>query len=185
MGLLPYQVTSDDLKTLQRFEHLGEIHKFIREVADAHNPGMFTINALADKVGTSPSTLSRFESGKQQELKAAVLSKIAQVMSVPIEAFQLDYYRSNPKPFTVCGITPSIKNFDLLEPSHRMHLNLKAYSPAGVMHEEVNEIVEVSVLEFEEFIEEVRALVRKVEARRETWIRKKHAVDQLNSWSTK
>lgn len=180
---MPYLITTEDLKTLQGYGSLGEIHKYIRERAEECNPGLFTINGLADKIGTSPSTLSRFESGKQQELKAALLAKIAQVMSVPVEAFQLDYYR-NPKTFTICGITPSIKNFDLLEPSHRMHLNLKAYSPAGVMHEEVDEIAEMSVLEFEEFIEEVKALVRKVEARRETWTRKKNAVDQMNGWST-
>lgn len=180
MGMIPYQTSSDDLKQLQRFETAGEIHKFIREKAEAFNPGMFSINALAEKAETSPSTLSRFESGKQHGLKASVLSKIAQVMAVPIEAFQVDYYRNDPRPFTICGITPSIKNFNLIEPSHRMHLNLKAYSPAGVMYEEVDEIVELSVLEYEEFIEEVNILIKKVRVRRDTWARKKAAIDELS-----
>ncbi|AWP28485.1 helix-turn-helix transcriptional regulator [Paenibacillus sp. Cedars] len=180
MGMIPYQTSSDDLKQLQSFETAGEIHKFIREKAEAFNSGMFSINALAEKVETSPSTLSRFESGKQHGLKASVLSKIAQVMAVPIEAFQVDYYRNDPRPFTICGITPSIKNFDLIEPSHRMHLNLKAYSPAGVMYEEVDEIVEMSVLEHEEFIEEVNSLIKKLRVRRDTWARKKAAIDELS-----
>ncbi|RJE90730.1 XRE family transcriptional regulator [Paenibacillus sp. 1011MAR3C5] len=180
MGFIPYVITEEDLKTLSGFQHLGEIHKYIRETAESRNPGMFTINALADKIGTSPSTLSRYESGKQRELKAALLSKIAQAISVPIEVFQLEYYMDDPRPFTICGITSSIKNFDLLEPTHRMHLSLKAYSPAGVMHEEVDEIVEMSVLEYEEFIEEVKHLIQKVRSRRNTWMRKKAAVEQMN-----
>lgn len=180
MGSIPYVITEEDLRTLSEFQQLGEIHKYIREKAESQNPGKFTINALADKIGTSPSTLSRFESGKQYGLKAALLAKIAQVMAVPIEAFQLDFYRNNPVSFTICGITSSIKNFDILEPTHRMHMNLKAYSPAGVMHEEVDEVVEMSVLEYEEFIEEVNNLINKVRVRRQTWARKKSAIDELN-----
>lgn len=180
MGMIPYQTSEEDMKVLQSLKKSGEIHKFIREKAEQYNPGMFSINALADKIGTSPSTISRFESGKQQELKATLLAKIAQVLAVPIEAFQLEYYRNNPRPFTICGITPSIKNFDLLEPVHRMHLNMRAYSPAGVMYEEVDEIVEMSVLEYEEFIEEVNSLIKKVRVRRQTWIRKKEAIEQFN-----
>jgi hypothetical protein len=50
--------------------------------------------------------------------------------------------------------------------------------------EEIDEIVGLSILEYEEFIDEVRALIDKVNKRRETWKRKKEAVDQMNEWQS-
>lgn len=181
MGLIPYETTQEDINELLLIESPGKILQFIRKKAEKMNPGQFTINSLAGKVGVSSSMISRYESGEQRELKATALVKISQVMSVPLEALQYEYYRNNPRTFTICGVTNSIINFDLLNPDHRIKIVMQAFSPAGVMYQHMEDVVELSVLEYEEFISEVQGLVDKVKRRRQTWRIKEQAFEALNS----
>jgi transcriptional regulator with XRE-family HTH domain len=183
MGLIPYQISNEDIDKLTKFTEPGEIHKYIRLIAERVNPDQFKIKVLANKVGTTPSTISRFEKGHQHELKASLLTKISEAMCVPLEVFHLSYYMNHPQPFIICGDTPSFTNFELLLPSHRIQLSLKAYSPSGAIYEELDEVVELSVLEYEEFIDEVKSLIKKVRTRREVWNRKEKAVNKLNEWT--
>ena len=180
--LIPYKTTDADLVQLSHMD-FGGIHKFIREKANELNPGKFTVNSLSEMVGVSPSTLSKVETGKQKKLSSDILDKISKKISVPLEVFNPDYYKDCPKPFTICGITSNVQNFDILAPSYRIQMNLKAFSPSGVLYKEIEEIVPLSVLESEEFIWEVEQLIEKIKIRRKTWNRKQSAIEQLNESS--
>jgi transcriptional regulator with XRE-family HTH domain len=180
--LIPYETTDEDLMKLSQMD-FGGIHKFIREKANQLNPGKFTVNSLSELVGIAPSTISKVETGKQKKLSSDILDKISKKISVPLEVFNPEYYKVDPKPFTICGITSNVHNFDILAPSYRMQVSLKAFSPSGVLYKELEEIVPLSVLESEEFIWEFEQLIEKIKIRRNTWVRKQSAVEQLNEWS--
>ncbi|MFF2909768.1 helix-turn-helix domain-containing protein [Paenibacillus sp. NPDC057934] len=181
--LIPYLTTKEDLSKLSNLD-FGGIHKFIREKANEFNPGKFTVNSLSEMVGVSPSTISKVETGKQKKLSSDILDKISRKMSVPIEVFSPAYYKTEtPKPFTICGITSNVQNFDVLDPSYRIQLSLNAYSPSGVLYKELDEIVPLSVLESEEFIWEVEQLIQKIKIRRETWSKKRSSLEEMNEWS--
>jgi transcriptional regulator with XRE-family HTH domain len=168
MEARPYTTTETDLKLLKKMQ-FGQRMKWIREKANELHHGEFSINELANKADIAPSSLLRIEDGDSKDTKSLVLIKLANCMSVPVEVFHDPYYENTLREFTICGVSEATRNWHLTDIAYKVQLQLQVFSPQNIEVQAIDETLGLSVLEYEEFIGEVRQLLQKVRDRRNRW----------------
>lgn len=184
--LKTYFTTIDDLKVLKNLK-IGERIKWIRDIANEKNPGLFTAYRLSEQTGISQSTIGRIENGKVQNPQLPKLKKIADYLGVQMEVFLDDYYMGDLEGFVICqnieeevDIDFEHKPVGLMNVAYRIKLTADVES----IHSEFNEVVldktvELTPLDYEEFIEELAELVEKIENRRLRWKTKQNALTRI------
>lgn len=184
--LKTYFTTMDDLETLEKLK-IGERIKWIRDIANEKNPGLFTAYRLSEQTGISQSTIGRIESGKVQNPQIPKLQKIAEYLGVQMEVFLDDYYTRDLEGFVICQnidgkleMDVEQKPIGLMNVAYRIRLQADAESIFSDFNDIVlDKTVELTPLDYEEFIEDLTELVEKIEQRRLRWKTKQDAFDRL------
>ncbi|MBU5248167.1 helix-turn-helix domain-containing protein [Bacillus halotolerans] len=184
--LKTYLTTTDDLQKLKGME-IGERIKWIREKANSENEPLFTVYRVADQTGLSQSTIARIEGGKVKNPQLPKLKQIAEYLGVNMEVFLDDYYKGILKSFIICSQTMKIDDkdsdkspFNLLDVAYKVQLTAKVKSTISEFEEiALDETVELTPLDYQEFIDDVSLLVEKIHNRRLTWKTKQNALERL------
>ncbi|RIU93425.1 helix-turn-helix domain-containing protein [Oceanobacillus picturae] len=177
----PYAIKHEDFLELKEMSSLGERVQWIREKANEKNPTLFTRYRVADKSSLSQSTIKRIEENEVASPQRKKLEDIAAYLRVPVEAFFDDYYKGEPKSFIICEPEDEIiKEIDLESVSYVVELSAITKSIMAKTNEVTFEDkVELTALDYEEFIDDLTTLVEKVKKRRQTWELKRNAYNRL------
>ena len=86
----------------------------IRETTPINGKKPLSLRQMADKLGTSPVQISRFETGKKSTFHHSMVARYSEVLDVPIDLF----YQLKPKK------TPCRQDLDLLDINNRRYEDL-------------------------------------------------------------
>ncbi|MFD2627430.1 helix-turn-helix domain-containing protein [Oceanobacillus kapialis] len=179
--LEPYVIKHEDFHALKKMTSIGARVQWIREKANEMNPVLFTRYRVAEKSNLSQSTIKRIEENEVTNPQQKKLESIAAYLRVPVEAFFDDFYVGETKSFIICEPEDeSIKEIDLEGVSYVVELTALTKSILANTNEVTFEDkVELTALDYEEFIDDLTTLVEKVKKRRQTWELKRNAYNRL------
>jgi transcriptional regulator with XRE-family HTH domain len=173
------------LKSLSLGKRVRWIRKKAAEINDEQSQNLFSIYRIAEQTGIAQSTISKIESEDAKEPKAWVLEKIAAYLGISIEVF-FDAFYEHPRRFTICGYGKDLlekdngeyEPFNLLDSRYEAYLTLSIITSSGDLFEgkSLNEKVDLSTLEIQEFYDEIVSLIEKVRRRRKLWKSQQAAV---------
>ena len=123
----------------------------IRETISVGGRKPLSLRQMADKLGTTPMQLSRFETGKKSPFYNGMVVRYANALDVPIDLF----YQSEPK------VKPSRQEVDLLDIGNRRYTALadKLVETEAALRKTKN-IVRVQTL----LLKEQYRVIKRVEA---------------------
>ena len=98
----------------QRHHIIRSNMRRIRETTPVNGEKPFSIRKMAEKLGTKPVNLSRFELGRKAKFQHSVVAEYAKALDVPIDLF----YQLEPKK------TPCHQDIDLLDINNRRYEEL-------------------------------------------------------------
>ena len=183
----PYAINHEEFRILKEMTSIGERLQWIREKANKINPTFFTRYRVADKSNLSQSTIKRIEENEVTNPQRKKLDSIAAYLRVPIEVFYDDFYEGEPKSFIICE--PEDESMKTGELNNEISLESVSYvveltaTTRSIMtdntEDTLEEKVELTPLDYEEFIDDLTALVEKVRKRRQVWALKRNAYNRL------
>jgi transcriptional regulator with XRE-family HTH domain len=183
--LKPYKTNAIDIQDLKK-KSIGERVFWIREKAEEVNKSYFTRYRVAEKTGIAFTTIVRIEENEVKNPQIAKLESIADYLGVPAKVFFDEYYEGVPEGFIICE-PKELKleiiqgnPLDLMSVTHVIELVVRSKSTISDFTDiPVDEIIEVTPLDYEEFIDEVKALAKRLQKRRLSWQNKKNAAERL------
>lgn len=183
----PYAIKHEDFLELKEMSSLGERVQWIREKANEKNPTLFTRYRVADKSNLSQSTIKRIEENEVTNPQQKKLESIAAYLQVPVEVFFDDYYKGEPKTFSIGEMddeTAKKERIDKIISLESVSYVVGLTAITKSIMANTNEItledkVELTALDYEEFIDDLSTLIEKVKKRRQTWELKRNAYNRL------